>query len=74
MVGKEKAGLSRASMGRAWQPVGDAPSDAQRPRLVGAERTAYRAGGGRSAVTSQWPVFISRYARWTASWGFLPDR
>ena len=29
MVGKEKAGLSRASMGRAWQPAGDAPSDAE---------------------------------------------
>ena len=29
MVGKEKASLSRASMGRAWQPVGDASWDAE---------------------------------------------
>ena len=29
MVGKEKASLSRASMGRAWQPVGDASWDVE---------------------------------------------
>ena len=29
MEGKEKASLSRASMGGAWQPVGDSPSDAE---------------------------------------------
>ena len=46
MEGKEKASLSRASMGRAWQPVGDALSDAE----AEARRRRARDGQGRRRV------------------------
>ena len=46
MVGKEKASLSRASMGRAWQPVGDASWDA--------EAEARRRGARRMQAIGSW--------------------